>query len=487
MRFRVLQRGHNTVDEDDLISNLAQEHVIRASGLLALLIPETTGVGIAIKALDGRYQFANKALEDLLGRTPQQIVACTDADIFPPPIALQLQSSDREIIDGVPATSDELDLSTARNDTLRLWLKFPLLAPDGQIQSIGVLVLDATKRDTIAQVKDSLEDLKRINRELCDSLKAMEILASTDKLTGVWNRRRLQEAVSGELDRLMRYEHPLSLMIIDLDFFKEINDHHGHAVGDQVLVQVATTMQTNLRASDSLTRWGGDEFIVLCPDTTFTTCTALAKRLHQEVKRAQFPLSLSLTVSIGVAECRGGDTWDQWLQRADAALYKAKGNGRDQVQIDRGNAGSANAQGKARPKFVHLSWHAAYECGNQIIDEQHAGLFADVNALLAALLSSQPKDKVAALIGTLNQNIAQHFHDEEEILVAAGYVGAVQHAALHTELVNRGIQLTARFYEDTLDIGELFQYLAYDVVARHFLGADLAFFPFVQNEHVGAS
>ena len=117
-------------------------------------------------------------------------------------------------------------------------------------------------KDEIGHV---LNELAAMQEKLKIVIGELDHLASTDKLTGSWNRRRLEETIRNEMDRLKRYDHPLCMMMFDIDFFKKINDCYGHGVGDSVLVELATQIRSSLRTSDSLTRWGGEEFVVLCP------------------------------------------------------------------------------------------------------------------------------------------------------------------------------------------------------------------------------
>lgn len=471
-----------SMNDNNLIQGQAEEHVIRASGLLSLLMPQASGVGIAVKGLDGRYRMINKAIETLFGKSTKQINGMTDADLFPPEIVALLQRSDEQISNGAAATSEELDLSLNGVPIPVLWLKFPILAPDGMMLSIGAVILDTSQKQVVTEMRQSMSHLQKTNQELHKTLVELERLASTDKLTGAWNRRRIEETVINEMDRLKRYDHPLSLLVIDIDFFKKINDQYGHAVGDRVLAQLAAIVQATLRASDSLTRWGGEEFVVLSPNTTRSTAAVLAERLRVKIATAEFVMVKHITVSIGVAECIAGETWEDWFKRADAALYRAKACGRNQVQIAP-EAPERVGSGQGAGHFVHLAWHSAYECGNSVIDDQHRGLFADANKLLAAILSGAPVDEVAGLIDVLIGDVVQHFHDEEAIFTAAGYPGAVQHAAVHRQLVDSAGNLVGRFHAGTLGIGELFEFLARDVVAKHMLGADREFFPYLQDRH----
>ena len=468
--------------ENDGISRVTKEQMVSASALLALLMPQASGVGIGIKDLDGRYQLANKAMETLFGKGADQITGLTDADLFPPDVAAQLRRSDSEIVGGAVAASDNVEFSLNDAPVRCLSLKFPVLGPTGDTVSIGVVTLDVSQQRRIAEMRQSLERLQQINRDLQKTLLELDHLASIDKLTGSWNRRRLEEAVINEMDRLKRYDHPLSLLIIDIDFFKRVNDRHGHSAGDGVLKGLAAIVQSELRATDSLTRWGGEEFIVLCPNTTLSTVAMLAERLREKIARSSFPAGENVTASIGVAECIVGETWEQWFQRADAALYRAKACGRNPVQVAPETPQRIGFSENVGANFVQLNWHAAYECGHLLIDEQHRALFTDANDLLGAILSNRPEDEVSALIDALIRDVVQHFRDEEATISAAGFPGAVEHAGIHRRLVDSAVTLVGRFHAGALGVGELFQFLAHDVVARHMLGADREFFPYLSAD-----
>lgn len=468
------------MNRTDLMDSLVNEQVLRFSSLLALLMPQTSSVGIGIKALDGRYQLTNKAAESMFGQGAEKIAGMTDKELFPPDVVAQLRRSDQEIIQGTAATRDEVDLLINGMRMHCLWLKFPLLGPDGKLLSIGAMIFDMSNQAALAEMRQSVERLHQTNQRLRETLVELERLASTDRLTGAWNRRRLEEVVISEMDRLSRYDHPLSLLIIDIDFFKDVNDQFGHPVGDQVLADFAAMVQSSLRVSDSLTRWGGEEFVVLCPNTTLSTVAMLAERLREKIAKADFPVVKGITASIGAAECNPGETWDDWFKRADAALYRAKTGGRNQVQIAPEAPKRAGAGARVTGNFVQLSWRSAYESGSRTIDDQHRGLFDHANRLLNAMLSGHPRDEAAGLIDILIRDVVRHFQDEEAIFTAANYPDAAEHAAMHRQLVDRAADLVARFNAGILAIGDLFQFLAHDVVVRHMLGEDRKFFPYLK-------
>jgi diguanylate cyclase (GGDEF)-like protein len=179
---------------------------------------------------------------------------------------------------------------------------------------------------------EQVQNTEKTNRELQQTLQELTHLVGTDALTGLWSRRRLEDSLVSEIDRHRRYGQPLSILFVDIDNFKTINDQYGHATGDAALIEIASTVQLALRSSDAIARWGGEEFLVLCPNTSLATATTLAERLRVEVQQTPYPTIEHATVSIGVAEIRSDESWQNWFERADTALYLAKTQGRNQVQ-----------------------------------------------------------------------------------------------------------------------------------------------------------
>jgi diguanylate cyclase (GGDEF)-like protein/PAS domain S-box-containing protein len=165
----------------------------------------------------------------------------------------------------------------------------------------------------------------------------LETLVMTDELTGLFNRRYFNQRGGEEFTRACRYGTPFAILMVDVDYFKEINDSHGHNAGDQALRHLARSMQSSLRSVDIVCRLGGDEFGVLLPDTTLEGAAVLAARLRASVAEGQFEFQgrpVQFTVSLGAGAFSQHDaTFDHVLKRADAALYEAKSQGRNRVQL----------------------------------------------------------------------------------------------------------------------------------------------------------
>jgi diguanylate cyclase len=166
------------------------------------------------------------------------------------------------------------------------------------------------------------------------TMAAMAKVASTDPLTGLLNRRAMSDHLAAAHSLVQRGIQPMAVMLIDVDHFKRINDEGGHALGDQVLVELGQRLQAQLRASDRLARWGGEEFLVMAPATRQDRACELAERIRRSIAESPWPQSRSVTLSLGVSECRCDDTTDALIQRADHALYAAKAAGRNRVCAD---------------------------------------------------------------------------------------------------------------------------------------------------------
>ena len=163
-------------------------------------------------------------------------------------------------------------------------------------------------------------------------MRAIEEQASRDGLTGVWNRRHIDLLVATELQRNTRTKQPLCAFLVDVDHFKAINDRFGHLSGDIALREVANALQSSLRPTDHLGRFGGEEFLVLLPGTQLRDALICAERLRVQVSGLVSSSGCgNVTVSVGVASVEPGELAAQWLARADRALYAAKSAGRNRV------------------------------------------------------------------------------------------------------------------------------------------------------------
>lgn len=189
------------------------------------------------------------------------------------------------------------------------------------------------KARLFTSLKKEIEERKQTEQKLKEVNLELEKSASTDQLTGAWNRRFFLNTVAVEMKRARRHKHTMSILLFDIDNFKEINDKYGHQKGDKVLVRFSNLLKASIRDTDSLTRWGGEEFIVLAPHLSEADAAQLADRLRLLISAYNFRIDDPVTVSIGIAEFHPEDNLDSWLRRADDALYKAKELGRNRVEL----------------------------------------------------------------------------------------------------------------------------------------------------------
>ncbi len=184
-------------------------------------------------------------------------------------------------------------------------------------------ILAATERE----LRRAKEEVEHASRQLVLALERERELSRVDDVTGAINRRHFFELAEHEISVTERYHRPLSLLVFDIDHFKQANDTHGHRAGDELLKRAALVAQEHLRISDIFARYGGDEFVVLLPHATSAEAAVVAERMRVAIAEG------AMTISIGIAEFRDGDTLDGLIHRADEALYRAKNEGRNRFAI----------------------------------------------------------------------------------------------------------------------------------------------------------
>ncbi len=309
----------------------------------------------------------------------------------------------------------------------------------------------------------------------------LEEIASHDRLTGAWNRRQFEAASEAEANLARRRRSPLSLILLDLDHFKRINDTDGHPAGNTVLAGAAAAFRAALRTSDSLYRWGGEEFVVLSPATPLDGAVRLAERIRRALEAASFPSAEPMTLSAGVAEYLADEPREEWISRADQALYRAKEAGRNQVQADPTRSPQGTFQS---PGLLELVWEDTYGSGHRLIDDQHMRLFTLANAVLSAALEGQAPAVTEGRVDELLFHTEKHFRDEEALLAKAGYPDLPQHRTEHARLLDDARRLQVDMKAGHVDFGRLVAYLATDLVRGHLLSEDCNYFSHL-NQSLG--
>lgn len=206
-------------------------------------------------------------------------------------------------------------------------------------QTLGVLVLDSKRREAFnpadARPLESVADICATAIQNVHYVERVRHLANIDGLTGIFNRRYFEKQIADELERSRRYDTELTVMMVDIDHFKRLNDEFGHLLGDEVLRQASSIFSQQLRKNDVVCRYGGEEFAILLPQTGFQQAMSVAEKLRRVVETWQFPgVPRAVTISVGIASCPAhGTSRDDVVKAADTALYTAKQAGRNRVIV----------------------------------------------------------------------------------------------------------------------------------------------------------
>ncbi|MCA1769040.1 MAG: diguanylate cyclase [Halomonas sp.] len=268
----------------------------------------------------GRLTLINKAAMDLLGYTNEQALLGTNAH----ELMHARYPDDRHY----PEIECPITHVMQTETPLEAW-RDTFFRADGQPLSVETYATPLY--DAFNETEGVVVVFRDVSQQL--SLEAqLEHAAHHDRLTGAFNRHFFDGLVEKELARSARRGEPLSILILDIDHFKRVNDDHGHVVGDDVLKELVKHISERVRESDVLTRWGGEEFALLLPDTSLEGARQLAETLRASVEAARFGEGLpNLTISIGGAQLDASETPKAGFRRADSALYKAKESGRNRV------------------------------------------------------------------------------------------------------------------------------------------------------------
>jgi len=215
------------------------------------------------------------------------------------------------------------------NDAADAWFQLQERAmswPDGRVVKYSIAV-------DISELKETQNRLAEAHAQLALKNQDLARLSATDPLTGLANRLTLDRVLADEAGRAKRHGRIFSVILCDIDHFKRINDLHGHAAGDQSLIQAARTLAGAVRGTDVAGRFGGEEFLVVCPETDLAGAAHLAEVLRRAMAEQTYATGETLTGSFGVAAFAPGETPSQLVGRADAAMYRAKAQGRGRVCV----------------------------------------------------------------------------------------------------------------------------------------------------------
>ena len=287
----------------------------------------------------------------MLGRTPEWerfpgvVLSAQTVQALPSAVTVKLAE------EGLPRGPDAVLLEAVQDRTAYRLALSPLRDAAGRTVGQMAMLIDVTHQVTMAHqaiwlgVALALAGggvlfaffwwlIGRVGRRIeCDE-QALHDLSTHDRLTGAWNRRWFDEMLAREMKRAHRYDLPLSLIMFDIDRFKKVNDTRGHQAGDDLLAALSVHVSVHVRDSDTLARWGGEEFMLVAPNTDLEAARRLAENLRALIERGDFGEAGRITCSFGVAQFQAWDTPENLTARADAAMYRAKQGGRNRVCCD---------------------------------------------------------------------------------------------------------------------------------------------------------
>jgi len=331
---RMTQSAILCVDDEPMVINalrtLLEQHlkevqVIEVAELASEaleVVDELLSDGIELKVVVADYIMPQMRGDELLVRIHRRL-----------PRTKKILLTGQSDIGGVKRAINEADLYR--------FIEKPWQNEDVLLTLRGAL----TAYDQERELERQNEQLRRLNEELelkvaertqqlAEKNRELECLSVTDRLTGLYNRLKLDEELDQELSRANRYGTPFSVVLLDIDRFKRVNDNHGHLMGDRVLVELADILRRTVRDTDRAGRWGGEEFLIICPETRLDGATLLAEKQRVAIADHRFPVIDCCGASFGVSAYHEGDSIESLLARADAALYRAKEGGRNRVEAD---------------------------------------------------------------------------------------------------------------------------------------------------------
>ncbi|MBI9048126.1 MAG: diguanylate cyclase [Anaerolineaceae bacterium] len=302
-------------------------------GTYSLMSNTLSGFGTGID----ENAYSGKAFRELYKR---------DFEQAPNPITFKLKKTHTQVLhESIGIVSGQLNINTTimeqslKLNDLRISAVFQKTDSVWLLEhmhiSFPTAVHEADEAYPLKEIEERATVLEKLVQERTKELEQahtnLEKLAEIDPMTGMFNRMKMDNVLNCEIQRAQRYQTTFSVLLFDLDNFKEINDTRGHQAGDKVLSELATVIRQRVRNTDVIGRWGGDEFLIISPETNLEDAALLAETIRISLSTHKFDNDILLTSSFGVSTWLDLDSHDTLIDRADKALYKAKRSGKDQV------------------------------------------------------------------------------------------------------------------------------------------------------------
>ena len=298
--------------------------------------------------------------------------------------------------------------------------------------------------------------------------------AIRDELTGIYNRHHLEAMISREMERADRFLKPFSILIFDLDHFKRVNDTYGHHKGDEVLQAISRFAERNIRDTDTLFRLGGEEFLIMLPETGLEGALILGEKLRSGLEAMEHPDLGRQTVSFGAGERMQGESFRYLFKRTDQALYRAKEKGRNRVE--------GSLQTDSLPlSFLLINMQPDWEWGNPLIDGDHQELFSRMNRLWEAHFRGR-EEGLAGPAQELMVFLEGHFQREEGALAEAGYPDLEGHRAIHQKLRTRCRKFLELYKKREIQEAAFLSFLSDEGILDHLVLEDRKYMAWMADE-----
>lgn len=335
-----------------------------------------------------------------------------------------------------------------------------------QIQKDGAILCHYEK------ISNLITENLRLKEDFLALQKAMDQLSDegvTDRLTQTWNRKYFDKIMPVELSRTQRLGLRLCVMILDIDHFKSINDHHGHPVGDAVLQDLCKVLRSQLRETDTLIRWGGEEFVVIASATDKYSGRIVAEKLRHAIETHRFPEVKHVTISIGISEYIYGEAIEDSIHRADLCLYQAKEGGRNRFVVDQ-DLLKVDHEGR-----IHLDEIQLLEHPSALMVKEHQSMVEEILKLIQCHnLSLSQHSKLGPIVRLLRIT-EEHFFTEERIQRSLKYPQAAWHQNVHKHLYETADSLYRQVLEERIDLIPFVDFFVSQIIMGHLYCMDLAF------------
>lgn len=321
----------------------------------------------------------------------------------------------------------------------------------------------------ISHVKNIQQEKERELAIISKNEKLFE-LATRDGLTNLYNRAYFVDAFKNKLEEFRRTMQPFSFILLDIDYFKNVNDEYGHLKGDYVLKEFAGMLKKNIRKSDILCRWGGEEFIILLTNTDGETAAVLAEKIRLHIEKYSFKEMKSITASFGVIQCQMDDDEESVFNRLDNSLYLAKMSGRNKV------VSNEELEFVSSEKPMAIEWGPFFRSGNLQIDKDHHKLIDMSNEIIYNVFEKDKQEMILTLFLDLSKEIAEHFAREEKILEESAVDTYKEHKQIHQDLLAKTLKRLDSFQKGEIGSILVAEYLIKDAIIGHLIKNDFDFF-----------